>query len=162
MKDLRTLLEASILDVDDALNKEFDFITLITSKTGDEYNALAKTIKNVIDNSADRAYTSRGLKKGKPYIFFWENEFYDDSIEIAFVDKWPVIDKTKFYGEDTYYVIYWDVKTDKVEVKYDNTGNEFSSLIDTDVLNKTYGAYEVPKEFLKDLKHLTKIATKFY
>ena len=159
MKDLRTLLEASILDVDDALNKEFDFKTLVKAKTYSEYDALVKTIKNIIDGSSSRTYTSRGLKRGKPYIFFWENEFYDDSIEIAFVDKWPIVDTD--YVDDTYYVIYWDVKTDKVEVKYDNTGNEFSSLIDTDVLNKTYGAYEIPKEFLSDLKDLTKIATKF-
>lgn len=161
MKDLRTLLEASILDVDDSLNKEFDFKTLVNSKTYDEYDALVKTIKNIIDGSSNRTYTSRGLKNGKPYIFFWENDFYDDSIEIAFVDKWPIVDKTKNYIDDTYYVIYWDVKTDKVEVKYDNTGNEFSSLIDTDVLNKTYGAYEIPKEFLSDLKNLTKTATTF-
>jgi hypothetical protein len=161
MKDLRTLLEASILDIEDTLSKKLDFIELTTAKTVDEYNALAKTFKNIIDGSSNRAYSSGGLKKGKPYIFFWENEFDDDHIEIAFVDKWPIIDKKKDYVDDTYYVIYWDVKTDKVEVKYDNTGNEFSSLIDTDVLNNPCGAYEVPKEFLSDLKNLTKIATKF-
>jgi hypothetical protein len=159
MKDLRTLLEASILDIEDTFNTEIDFKTLVNSKTYGEYNTLAKSLKDIIDSYSDRTYTSRGLKRGKPYIFFWENEFYDGSIEITFVDKWPIVDTD--YMDDTYYVIYWDVKTDKVEVKYDNTGNEFSSLIDTDVLNKTYGAYEIPKEFLSDLKCLTKTATKF-
>jgi hypothetical protein len=159
MKDLRTLLEASILDIEDTFNTEIDFKTLVNSKTYGEYNTLAKSLKDIIDSYSDRTYTSRGLKRGKPYIFFWENEFYDGSIEITFVDKWPIVDTD--YMDDTYYVIYWDVKTDKVEVKYDNTGNEFSSLIDTDVLNKTYGVYEIPKEFLSDLKRLTKTATKF-
>lgn len=161
MKDLKTLLEASILDIEDTLDKEIDFKSLIKAKTYGEYDSLANTIKTIIDSSSNRTYTSRGLKNGKPYIFFWKNDFYDDSIEIAFVDKWPIVDKKIDYVDDSYYVIYWDVKTDRVEVKYDNTGNEFSSLIDTDALNKTYGAYEVPKEFLNDLKDFTKIATKF-
>ena len=37
MKDLRTLLEASILDIEDAVNKEFDFKTLVNSKTQREF-----------------------------------------------------------------------------------------------------------------------------
>jgi hypothetical protein len=157
MKDLRTLLEASILDIEDSFNTEIDFKTLVNSKTYGEYNTLAKSLKDIIDSYSDRTYTSRGLKRGKPYIFFWENEFYDGSIEITFVDKWPITVNSLIPFNDAYYEIFWE--GNKAQIILDATGSKFSSLIrDNRLFNESYGPYDIPKEYLKELKDLVKNA----
>ena len=65
MKDLRTLLEASILDVDGNLNKEFNFKTLANSKNKREFLAIANTLKNLIEEASPKTYKFNELKKRK-------------------------------------------------------------------------------------------------
>lgn len=161
MKDLKTLLEASILDIDGNLNKEFNFKTLANSKNKREFLAIANTLKNLIEEASPKTYKFNELKKGKPYIFMYDSVYGEDDFVIAFVDKWPITADSSYHTvDDAYYEIFW--LDNKVKVAFDTTGTRFSSLIrDNNSFNKSYGPYEVPKEYLKDLKDLIKNAERW-
>lgn len=161
MKDLRTLLEASILDVNGTLNKEFNFKTLANSKTKGEFLATANILKNLIEEASPKTYKFNELKKGKPYIFMYDSVYGEDDFVIAFVDKWPITaDSSYITVDDAFYEIFWE--KNEVKVILNTTGTRFSALIrDNNLFNKSYGPYEVPKEYLKDLKNLVKNAERW-
>lgn len=161
MKDLRTLLEASILDIEDAISKEFDFKTLANSKTKSEFLSTANLLKTLIEEASPKTYKFNELKKGKPYIFMYYSVYGEDDFVIAFVDKWPITTKSSYFtADDAFYEIFWE--DNKVKVVFDDTGTKFSATIrDNNSFNKSYGPYEVPKEYLKDLKDLVKNAERW-
>ena len=65
MKDLRTLLEASILDIEGTLNMDIDINLLFSAKSQDQFDQYAKTLKTIIENSAKGPISYKQLKKGK-------------------------------------------------------------------------------------------------
>ena len=167
MKDLRTLLEASILDnaiseaslldIEDTLNTKIDFKTLVNSKTKGEFLAMANTLKNLIEDASSKTYKYNELKKGKSYIFMYNSVFGEDDFVIAFVDKWPIVNDEIDHLYDAYYEIFWE--NNEVKVVFDTTGSRFSYLIrSNNLFNESYGPYDIPKEYLKDLKYLAKNA----
>ena len=181
MKDLRTLLEASILDnaiseaslldnaiseaslldIEGTLDKKIDFKTLVNSKTQREFLSTANILKNLIEEASPKTYKYNELKKGKPYIFMYDSVYGEDDFVIAFVDKWPITAKSSYLtADDAFYEIFWE--DNKVKVVFDDTGTKFSATIrDNNSFNKSYGPYEVPKEYLKDLKELIKTAERW-
>lgn len=160
MKDLRTLLEASILDIEGTLDKKIDFKTLVNSKTQREFLTTANILKNLIEEASPKTYKYNEIKKGKPYIFMYNSVYGEDDFVIAFVDKWPIKVNSSIPVDDAYYEIFWE--DNKVQVVLDTSGSRFLSLIRSHSLfNKSYGPYEVPKEYLKDLKDLVKNAERW-
>ena len=170
MKDLKTLLEysildnaiseASLLDIEDTLNTKIDFKTLVNSKTKGEFIAKANILKNLIEEASPKTYKYNEFKKGKPYIFMYNSVFGEDDFVIAFVDKWPITNDEIDHLYDAYYEIFWE--KNEVKVVFDTTGSRFSALIRSNSLfNKSYGPYDVPKEYLKDLKDLIKTAERW-
>lgn len=161
MKDLRTLLEASILDIEGTLDKKIDFKTLVNSKTKREFLTTANILKGLIEETSPKTYKYNELKKGKPYIFMYNSVFGEDDFVITFVDKWPINANSDYHAvDDAYYEIFWE--NNKVKVILDTTGTRFSALIrSNNLFNESYGPYDIPKEYLKDLKDLVKTAEKW-
>lgn len=160
MKDLRTLLEASILDIEDTLSTKIDFKTLVNSKTKGEFLAKANILKNLIEEASPKTYKYNEFKKGKPYIFMYDSVYGEDDFVIAFVDKWPITVNSLIPFNDAYYEIFWE--GNKAQIILDATGSKFSSLIrDNRLFNESYGPYDIPKEYLKDLKDLIKTAERW-
>ena len=52
MKDLRTLLEASILDIENTLNMNIDINLLFSAKSQDQFNQYAQIANQVIGSGA--------------------------------------------------------------------------------------------------------------
>lgn len=161
MKDLRTLLEASILDIEGTLNMNIDINLLFSAKSQDQFNRYAKILKTTIEDSANGPFSYKQLKKGKAYIYIWKDSWSDDSYAISFVDKYPIQDKNTDYGDDAFYTICWvsNRQFTGVMCNYDDTGNSFTELLQQDFGNDTMkGAYEIPNEYLKDIKNVMKNA----
>lgn len=159
MKDLKTLLEASILDIEDTLNKDIDFELLFSASSAEQFNSYCKTLKDVIEYSGNGPFNDKQLKKGKPYVFIFNDEWSDDEWTVAFVDKYPKQDPNFDSIDDAYYVIYWDDYYNEVTCRFDNTGNNFKILLENDFGKQSMqGAYEIPKVFLKSIKNIAKNA----
>ena len=165
MKNLRTLLEASILDIEGTLNMDIDINLLFSAKSQDQFDQYAKTLKTIIENSAKGPISYKQLKKGKPYIYIWKDSWSDDnSYAVSFVDKYPIQDKNTDYIDDAFYTICWVSNRQFTGVKcnYDDTGNRFTDLLEQDFGNDTMeGAYEIPNEYLKDIKNIMKNAERW-
>lgn len=165
MKDLRTLLEASILDIEGTLNMDIDINLLFYAKSQDQFNQYAKALKTIIEDSANGPVNYKQLKRGKAYIYIWKDSWSDDdSYAISFVDKYPIQDKNTDYIDDAFYTICWvsNKQFKGVTCNYDDTGNSFTDLLQQDFGNDTMkGAYEIPNEYLKDLKNLMKNASRW-
>lgn len=160
MKDLREILEASILDIEGTLDKKIDFKTLVNSKTQREFLTTANILKGLIEEASPKTYKYNEIKKGKPYIFMYNSVYGEDDFVIAFVDKWPIKVNLSIPVDDAYYEIFWE--DNKVQVVLDTTGSRFLSLIrDNRLFNESYGPYDVPKEYLKELKDLANHAEKW-
>lgn len=158
MKTLKNILEGILQGQDKTLEETIDLNILIDAKSEQEFNAKTKLISDIVKNSSKGPFNSKQLKKGKSYIFIWQYPDFDDEYGIAFVDKFPISDGD--YLEDMYYGIYWDDYYNNVEIKIDDTGNEFTTLLQQPFGGDSMdGAYEMPKEFVKSMKELIKQAT---
>ena len=156
MKDLRTLLEASILDIEDTLSKDINFELLLSASSIEQFNSYCNALKDVIEDSGNGPFNYKQLKKGKPYVFIFIDEWSDDGWVVSFVDKYPKQDPDVDYNDDTYYVIFWDDYDNEVSCRYDNTGNSFKTLLKNDFGKQSMqGAYEIPKSLLKNIKNIT-------
>ena len=158
MKNLKDILEGLLAGQDKTLNEKIDLNILIDAKSVQEFNTNTKLISDIVKNSSKGPFNSNQLKKGKSYIFIWQDADFDDEYGITFVDKFPISDGD--YLEDMYYGIYWDYYCDNAEIKIDDTGNEFTKLLQQPFGGDSMdGAYEMPKEFVKSMKELMKQAT---
>ena len=70
MKDLKTLLEASILDIEDTLNKDIDFELLFSASSLEQFNSYCKTLKDIIEDSGKGPFNYKQLKKGNLMCLF--------------------------------------------------------------------------------------------
>ena len=165
MKDLRTLLEASLLsDIEDTLKsgekfENFDLNTIMSAKSAEEYNRYVQMIKKMIEDSCKGPISHKQLKKGKSYIYIWQDDWSENNYVICFVDKYHVQDANYDMVDDAYYDIVWDDYHGVVKCYFDNIGNDFSDILQQDFRGDTMkGAYEMPKEFFKSMKELIKKA----
>ena len=168
MKDLRTLLETSMLsDIEDTLKsgdkfENFDLNTIMSAKSVEEFNSYVKMLKIMIESSCKEPISHKQLKKGKSYIYIWQDDWSEDNYVICFVDKYPIQDANYDFVDDAFYDIVYDeggVHYDNVICHFDNTGNDFRNLLQQDFRGDTMkGAYEMPKEFFKSMKEVIKNA----
>ena len=177
MKDLRTLcnanipnslhslLEASMLsDIEDTLKsgdkfENFDLNTIMSAQSVEEYNRYVQMMKKMIEDSCKGPISHKQLKKGKSYIYIWQDYWSENNYVICFVDKYPVQDPDYDLIDNAYYDIVWDDYHEVVKCHFDNTGNDFSSVLQQDFRGDTMkDAYEMPKEFFKSMKELIKNA----
>ena len=165
MKDLRTLLEASMLsDVEDTLKsgdkfENFDLNTIMSANSAEEYNRYVQMMKKMIEDSCKGPISHKQLKKGKSYIYIWQDSWSENDYVICFVDKYPVQDPDDDLVDNAYYDIAWDDYYGVVKCYFDNAGNEFSNLLQQGFNGDTMkDAYEMPKEFFKSMKELIKNA----
>ena len=168
MKDLKTLLEASMLsDIEDTLKsgdkfENFDLNTIMSAKSGEEYKRYVQMMKKMIEDSCKGPISHKHLKKGKSYIYIWQDDWSENDYVICFVDKYPIQDPDDDLVDNAYYSIVCDDYYGVVRCHYDNTGNEFSSLLQQDFSGDTMkGAYEMPKELFKSMKELIKNAESY-
>lgn len=168
MKDLRTLLEASMLsDIEDTLKsgnkfENFDLNTIMSAKSVEEYNSCVEMLKIMIESSCKGPISHKQLKKGKSYIYIWKDAWSENNYVICFVDKYPIHDPNYDLVDDAYYDIVYDecgVNYDNVICHFENIGNNFSDLLQQGFGGDSMkGAYEMPKEFFKSMKKLIKNA----
>lgn len=178
MKDLKTLLKASLssnlldessilADINDTLKTgdkygNLDFNTLMNANSFEEFSEYAKLMKYVVENSAKGPFNHKQLKKGKAYMYIWQDSWSEDGYIVCFVDKYPIQDPDDDLIENAYYDINWNDYYNCVECHYDNTGNEFSNLLQQGFDGDTMkGAYEIPKEYIKSMKELIKNAQSY-
>ena len=180
MKNLRTLLEASMLsdnevsessmlsDIEDTLKsgdkfENFDLNTIMSANSAEEYNHYVQMMKKMIEDSCKGPISHKQLKKGKSYIYIWQDSWSEDGYVICFVDKYPVQDSSDYLIDNAYYNITWNFyRGGHVSCFYDNTGNDFDNLIQQDFTGDTMkGAYEMPKEFIKSMKELITNAERY-
>lgn len=159
MKDLKTLLEASILDIEDSLSKYIDFELLLSASSIEQFNSYCKVLKDIIEDSGKGPFSHKQLKKGKSYMYAFYDDWSNDGWVVAFVDKYPKQDPYTDFNDDTYYVIFWDDYINSVSCRYDNTGNSFTGLLEQDFGKVSMkGAYEIPKDILSSAKAIAKNA----
>lgn len=168
MKDLKTLLETSMLaDIEDTLKsgdkfENFDLNTIVSAKSVEEYNHYAKMMKKMIEDSCKGPISHKQLKKGKSYIYIWQDNWSENNYVICFVDKYPIQDPDDDLVENAYYDIVYDecgMRYKNVICHFDNTGNNFSDLLQQGFGGDSMkGAYEMPKEFFKSMKEVIKNA----
>lgn len=179
MKDLRTLLEASMLsdnevsessmlsDIEDTLKsgdkfENFDLNTIMSAKSVEEYNNYVQMMKKMIEVSCKGPISHKQLKKGKSYIYIWQDDWSENDYIVCFVDKYPIQDPDDDLVDNAYYDIHWSNYHNKVMCYYDNTGNGFSYVLQQDFNGDTMkDAYEMPKEFFKSMKELIKNAESY-
>jgi hypothetical protein len=162
MKDLRTLLEASILDIENTLSKDINFELLLSASSIEQFNSYCNALKDVIEDSGNGPFNYKQLKKGKPYVFIFRDNWFGDSKIVAFVDKWPISDGNLL--DDQFYIIEWDDsrRFKRPSCRFDNTGNEFSNLLEQDFgKDSMKDAYEVPDGLIQSMKNVIKIAKPF-
>lgn len=167
MKDLRTLLEASILDIEDTIQHgdkivNMDFETLLIATSIEQFDKYATYMKKNIESYGAGPFNYKQLKKGKPYVFIFKDNWFGDSKIVAFVDKWPISDGNQL--DDQYYIIEWDDsrRFKRPSCRFDNTGNEFSNLLEQDFgKDSMKDAYEVPNSLIQSMKNVIKIAKPF-
>lgn len=164
---MRTLKESILSDIEDTLKsgdkfENFDLNTIMSAKSVEEYNHYVQMMKKMIEVSCKGPISHKQLKKGKSYIYIWQSSWSENYYVICFVDKYPIQDKDDILVDNAYYDIVWDDYYEVVKCHYDNTGNDFSSLLQQDFSGDTMkGAYEMPKEFFKSMKELIKNAESY-
>jgi hypothetical protein len=167
---MKTLKESILSDIEDTLKsgdkfENFDLNTIMSAKSVEEFNSYVKMLKIMIESSCKGPISHKQLKKGKSYIYIWQDDWSENNYVICFVDKYPIQDPDDDLVENAYYDIVYDecsVHYDNVICHYDNTGNEFSNLLQQCFNGDTMkGAYEMPKEFFKSMKELIKNAESY-
>ena len=136
--------------------------TVYLSPSTQEFNSYVKMLKIMIESSCKGPISHKQLKKGKSYIYIWQDDWSEDNYVICFVDKYPIQDANYDFVDDAFYDIVYDeggVHYDNVICHFDNTGNDFRNLLQQDFRGDTMkGAYEMPKEFFKSMKEVIKNA----
>lgn len=164
MKDLRTLLEASILDIEDTIDHgdklaNMDFETLLTATSKEQFEMYIKLMKEQTEESSKGPFSYKQLKKRKSYMYIFYDDWSDDGWAVAFVEKYPQQDPITDFNDDTYYVIFWDEYINSASCRYDDTGNSFTGLLEQDFGKVSMkGAYEIPKGLLSSVKAVAKNA----
>ena len=160
MKDLKDILSESLLKgMEETLDEKIDLNILYESKSEAEFYSRAKIIKSIVESEGNGPLKPNQLKKGKSYIFIWEDTDWEGEWVVAFVDKFPIADED-LYLDDMYYNLFWDDYYGETMIKLDDTGNEFRNLIEQDFGHQSMqGAYEMPKDFVKSMRKIIKDAT---
>ena len=168
MKDLKTLLEGSLLaDVEDTIKSgdkysNFNLNTLMNAKSYKEFVNDVKLFKSMAESDFKGPFTDKQLKKGKSYIYIWQDSWSENDYIVCFVDKYPIQDPYDNLIDNAYYDIHWSNYHNKAMCYYDNTGNDFSNVLQQDFNGDTMkDAYEMPKEFFKSMKELIKNAESY-
>lgn len=160
MKDLKTILEGILDNIDSTLDRadyyaNADLLTALNAKSEKEFNEICKIlIKRIDAETKSRVQHGNKLVKGKSYIFICEE---DGHYTIFFVDKYPA------YLDIPYAIMWptwnvWNSKKDKAIVQLDD--NTFFEDIADSIFGKTDGMTEyceTPKSLVKSMKTAVKI-----
>ncbi len=157
MKNLKTILEGILGDIDSTLDRSdyyanADLLTALNAKSEKEFNEICKILIKRIDAETN-SHVQHGnrLVKGKSYIFIYEQEGY---YTIFFVDKYPA------YLDIPYAIMWptWDSRKDKAIIQLDD--NTFFKDIADSIFGKTDGMTEyceTPKSLIKSMKTAVKL-----
>lgn len=72
MKDLREILEASILDIEDTLNTDINFELLLSASSIEQFNSYCNALKDVIEYSGMDHLIINNLRKENLMCLFSE------------------------------------------------------------------------------------------
>ena len=167
---MRTLKESILSNIEDTIKsgnkfENFSLNTIMSAKSVEEFNGYVKMLKIIIESSCKGPISHKQLKKGKSYIYIWQDDWSENNYVICFVDKYPVQDPDDDLVDNAYYDIVYDeggTHYNNVICHFDNTGNEFSNLLQQNFRGDTMkGAYEMPKEYFKDMKEIIKNAESY-
>lgn len=154
MKDLKTILEGILGDIDLTLDRSdyyinADLLTALNAKSEKEFNEICKIlIKRIDAETKSRVQHDYQLVKGKSYILIYEQDGY---YTIFFIDKHPAY-------LDIPYAIAWYPNKNKVDVELNDT--VFFKEIADSIWGKTDGMTEyceTPKSMIKSMKTAIKI-----
>ena len=154
MKDLKTVLEGILGDIDTTIDKSDDYInadllTALNAKSENEFNEVCKIlIKRINAETKSHVQHGNNLVKGKSYIFIYEEHNY---YAIFFIRRCPAY-------LDIPYVIMWDPGINKVIIRPDV--NTFFEDIADSIFGKTDGMTEyceTPKSMMKSMKAAIKL-----
>lgn len=157
MKDLKTILEGILGDIDSTLDKSdyyvnADLMTALNAKSEKEFNEVCKIlIKRINAETKSHVKHGSGLIKGKSYIFILEEDGY---YMIFFADSYPT------YLDIPYAIMWptWDPKKTKAVIQLDDS-TFFEDLPDN-IFGKTEGMTEfceMPKSMIKSMKAAIKL-----
>lgn len=154
MKDLKTILEGILGDIDSTIDKSdyyvnADLLTALKAKSEKEFNEVCKIlIKRINAETKSRVQHGNKLVKGKSYIFIYEQDGY---YTIFFTDAYP-----EYF--DIPYAIMWYPDKNKADIELDD--NTFFEDIADSIFGKTAGMTEyceTPKSMIKSMKAVMKL-----
>lgn len=157
MKDLKTILEGILGDIDSTLDTSdyymnADLLTALNAKSEKEFNEVCKIlIKRINAETKSRVQHGNKLVKGKSYIFIYEQ---DDYYTIFFINKQPA------YLDIPYAIMWptWDSRKNNAIIQLDD--NTFFTDIADSIFGKTDGMTEyceTPKSMINSMKAAIKI-----
>ena len=157
MKDLKTILEGILGDIDSTLDRSdyyanADLLTALNAKSEKEFNEICKIlIKRINAETNSRVQHGNKLVKGKSYILIYEQDGY---YTIFFIDKYPA------YLDIPYEITWptWDSRKNKAILQLDDS--VFFEDIADSIFGKTEGMTEyceTPKSLIKSMKTVVKI-----
>lgn len=157
MKDLKTLLEGILGDIDSTLDKSdyyinADLLTALNAKSEKEFNEVCKIlIKRINAETKSRVQHGNKLVKGKSYILIYEE---DGDYTIFFIDKFPA------YLDIPYAIMWptWDSRKNEAIIQLDDS-TFFEDIADS-IFGKTAGMTEyceTPKSMISSMKAAIKI-----
>ena len=157
MKDLKTILEGILGDIDSTLDRSdyyanADLLTALNAKSEKEFNEICKIlIKRIDAETNSRVQHGNKLMKGKSYILIYEQDGY---YTIFFIDKYPA------YLDIPYEITWptWDSRKNKAILQLDDS--VFFEDIADSIFGKTEGMTEyceTPKSLIKSMKTAVKI-----
>lgn len=154
MKDLKTILEGILGDIDSTLDKSdyymnADLLTALNAKSEKEFNEVCKIlIKRINAETNSRVQHGNKLVKGKSYIFIYEQDGY---YTIFFINKQPAY-------LDIPYAIMWPSRKNEAIIQLDD--NTFFEDIADSIFGKTAGMTEyceTPKSMINSMKAAMKL-----
>lgn len=157
MKDLKTILEGILGDIDSTLDTSdyyinADLLTALNAKSEKEFNEVCKILIKRI-NTETNSHVKHGNKlvKGKSYILIYEQNGY---YTIFFIDKYPA------YLDIPYAITWPTCNSRKNEAIIQLDDSTFFEDIADSIFGKTDGMTEyceTPKSLVKSMKTAVKI-----
>lgn len=157
MKDLKTILEGILGDIDSTLDKSdyymnADLLTALNAKSEKEFNEVCKILIKRI-NAETKSHVQHGNKlvKGKSYIFIYEQDGY---YTIFFINTYPA------YLDIPYAIMWptWNPIKNKAIIQLDDS-TFFEDIADS-IFGKTDGMTEyceTPKSMINSMKAAIKL-----
>lgn len=157
MKDLKTILEGILGDIDSTLDKSdyymnADLLTALNAKSEKEFNEVCKIlIKRINAETKSRVQHGNKLVKGKSYIFIYEQDGY---YTIFFINTYPA------YLDIPYAILWptWNPIKNKAIIQLDDS-TFFEDIADS-IFGKTDGMTEyceTPKSMINSMKAAIKL-----